>query len=63
MTTEANKAILRRFFEDACNQNKVTDLDEYIATEGNVARHTTHRLASFADGAAGKRLTYKDLVG
>ena len=32
-TTEANKAIVRRFFEDAWNQNKVTDLDEYIATD------------------------------
>ena len=33
MTTEANKAIVRRFFEDAWNQNKVSDLDEYIAAD------------------------------
>jgi len=30
---------------------------------GNVARHTTERLDSFVDGVAGKRLTYKALIG
>jgi hypothetical protein len=28
-----------------------------------IARHTTERLASFVDATAGKRLTYKDLIG
>jgi len=30
---------------------------------GNVERHTLQRLESFVDGTAGKRLTYKDLIG
>jgi hypothetical protein len=30
--------------------------------DGNVARHTLERLASFIDGVAGKRLTYKALI-
>lgn len=30
--------------------------------EGNVERHTTERLASFVDGTAGKRLTYKAMI-
>jgi hypothetical protein len=31
--------------------------------EGNVERHTLQRLDSFVDGSAGKRLTYKRLIG
>jgi len=30
--------------------------------EGNVKHHTLTRLASFVDGTAGKRLTYKALI-
>jgi predicted ester cyclase len=33
MTTKANKAIVRRFFEDAWNRNQVSDLEEYIAAD------------------------------
>jgi 4-hydroxy-3-methylbut-2-en-1-yl diphosphate synthase IspG/GcpE len=38
-------------------------VDAVRLNEGNVARHTTQRLASFVDATAGKRLTYKDLIG
>jgi transposase-like protein len=39
-------------------------VDEFTfrLNEGNVARHTTQRLASFIDATAGKRLTYRDLI-
>ena len=33
MSTEENKAIVRRYFEEAWNQNKGTEVDEYIATK------------------------------
>ena len=33
MTTETNKAVVRRFFEDAWNRNQVSDLEEYIAAD------------------------------
>ena len=33
MTTEANKAIVRRFFEDAWNRSQVSDLEQYIAAD------------------------------
>jgi C-1 hydroxylase len=33
MTIEENKAIARRFFEDAWNKNKTDDLEEYISTD------------------------------
>jgi transposase-like protein len=40
-------------------------VDEFAfrLNEGNVQRHTLRRLDSFVDGAAGKRLTYKRLIG
>jgi len=40
-------------------------VDEFAfrLNEGNVKRHTTQRINSFVDGTAGKRLTYKDLIG
>ena len=40
-------------------------VDEFAfrLNEGNVKHHTTQRLDSFVDGTAGKRLTYKDLIG
>jgi predicted ester cyclase len=31
MPLEQNKAIVRRFFEDAWNRNKVSELDEYVS--------------------------------
>jgi transposase-like protein len=39
-------------------------VDEFAfrLNDGNVARHTLERLASFIDGVAGKRLTYKALI-
>jgi hypothetical protein len=40
-------------------------VDEFTfrLNEGNVERHTLRRLESFVDGTAGKRLTYKALIG
>ena len=40
-------------------------VDEFTfrLNEGNVARHTTQRIASFVDATEGKRLTYRDLIG
>jgi hypothetical protein len=40
-------------------------VDEFTfrLNEGNVKRHTLQRLDSFVAGVAGKRLTYKDLIG
>jgi hypothetical protein len=40
-------------------------VDEFAfrLNDGNVTRHTLDRLDSFVDGAAGKRLTYKGLIG
>jgi hypothetical protein len=35
----------------------------FCLNEGNVKRHTTQRIDSFVDRTAGKRLTYKDLIG
>jgi predicted ester cyclase len=44
MTTEANKAIVRRFFEDAWNRNQVSDLEQYIA--GDRIHHYGARVAT-----------------
>jgi predicted ester cyclase len=33
MSTEANKEIVRRFFEEAWNQNKVAELKEYVSVD------------------------------
>ena len=40
-------------------------VDEFAfrLNDGNVKRHTLDRLNSFVDGVAGKRLTYKALIG
>ena len=40
-------------------------VDEFTfrLNEGKVERHTLRRLESFVDGTAGRRLTYKDLIG
>jgi hypothetical protein len=42
-----------------CYLNEFT----FWLNEGNVERHTLQRLESFVDGTAGKRLTYKGLIG
>jgi hypothetical protein len=33
MSTEENKAVVRRYIEEAWNRNKVAELDEYIAAK------------------------------
>jgi predicted ester cyclase len=33
MSTDENKAVVRRYFEEAWNQNKVAELDEYMAAQ------------------------------
>jgi predicted ester cyclase len=33
MSTQENKAIVQRFFEEAWNQNKIAELDEYVAAD------------------------------
>jgi|RhiMetdeSRZDD1v2_1073273.scaffolds.fasta_scaffold424470_1 predicted ester cyclase len=33
MSTQENKAIVRRFFEEAWNQNKIAELDAYVAAD------------------------------
>jgi transposase-like protein len=40
-------------------------VDEFAfrLNEGNVKRHTAQQIGSFVAGTAGKRLTYKDLIG
>jgi transposase-like protein len=43
--------------------NRYVDEFAFRLNEGNVARHTTQRLASFVDATVGKRLTYEDLIG
>jgi hypothetical protein len=42
---------------------RYVDEAAFRLNEGNVARHTLRRLESFVDGTAGKRLTYKGLIG
>jgi hypothetical protein len=39
-------------------------VDEFTfrLNEGNVARHSLERLASFVDGVAGKRITYAEVT-
>jgi transposase-like protein len=43
--------------------HRYVDEFSFRLNEGNVKRHTTQRIDSFVDGTAGKRLTYKDLIG
>jgi ISXO2-like transposase domain len=62
-------AVLKRglhgVYHHASDKHLHRYVDEFTfrLNEGNVKRHTTQRLHSFAEGAAGKRLTYKDLIG
>jgi len=66
---EAVWAVLKRGVYGTFHHVSPKHLDRYIneftfrLNEGNVERHTTERLASFVDGVAGKRLTYKALIG
>ena len=45
------------------HMHRYVDEFAFRLNEGNVKRHTTQRINSFVDGTAGKRLTYKDLIG
>jgi transposase-like protein len=62
-------AVLKRglhgVYHHASDKHLHRYVDEFTfrLNEGNVKRHTTQRLDSFVEGAAGKRLTYKDLIG
>jgi transposase-like protein len=66
---EAVWAVLKRGIYGTFHHVSEKHLDRYVAeftfrlNEGNVERHTLRRLESFVDGTAGKRLTYKALIG
>jgi transposase-like protein len=66
---EAVWAVLKRGIYGTFHHVSEKHLGRYVdeftfrLNEGNVARHTTQRLDSFVDGVAGKRLTYKALIG
>jgi transposase-like protein len=66
---EAVWAVLKRGVYGVYHHVSAKHLGRYVdeaafrLNEGNVARHTLRRLDSFVDGTAGKRLTYKDLIG
>ncbi len=62
-------AVLKRglhgVYHHASDKHLHRYVDEFTfrLNEGNVRRHTLQRLDSFVTGVAGKRLTYKDLIG
>ena len=62
-------AVLKRglhgVYHHASDKHLHRYVDEFTfrLNEGNVKRHTLDRLDSFVDGVAGRRLTYKDLIG
>jgi transposase-like protein len=62
-------AVLKRglhgVYHHASDKHLHRYVDEFTfrLNEGNVKRHTLQRLDSFVAGVAGKRLTYKDLIG
>jgi transposase-like protein len=66
---EAVWAVLKRGVYGTFHHVSEKHLARYVneftfrLNEGNVARHTLDRLDSFVDGIAGKRLTYKALIG
>jgi hypothetical protein len=66
---EAVWAVLKRGIYGTFHHVSEKHLDRYVGefafrlNEGNVKRHTLDRLDSFVDGVAGKRLTYKALIG
>ena len=61
-------AVLKRGLIGVYHHASAKHLGRYVdefafrLNDGNVARHTLERLASFIDGVAGKRLTYKVLI-
>ncbi len=66
---EAVWAVLKRgihgTFHHVSEKHLARYLNEFTfrLNEGNVERHTLRRLESFVEGTAGKRLTYKGLIG
>jgi transposase-like protein len=66
---EAVWAVLKRGVYGTFHHVSEKHLGRYVneftfrLNEGNVERHTLQRLDSFVDGVAGKRLTYKALIG
>jgi hypothetical protein len=62
-------AVLKRglhgVYHHASDKHLHRNVDEFTfrLNEGNVKRHTLDRLDSLTDGVAGKRLSYKDLIG
>ncbi len=66
---EAVWAVLKRGIYGTFHHVSEKHLGRYVdeftfrLNEGNVERHTLRRLDSFVDGVAGKRLTYKALIG
>jgi transposase-like protein len=62
-------AVLKRglhgVYHHASDKHLHRYVDEFTfrLNEGNVTRHTLARLDSFVAGVAGKRLTYRDLIG
>jgi transposase-like protein len=61
-------AVMKRGIHGVYHQVSEKHLNRYVneftfrLNEGNVKRHTVERLDSFTVAAAGKRLTYKQLV-
>jgi transposase-like protein len=61
-------AVLKRGLTGVYHHASLKHLGRYVdefsfrLNEGNVARHTLERLASFVDAVAGKRITYKELT-
>jgi hypothetical protein len=66
---EAVWAVLKRGIYGVYHHVSEKHLGRYVdeaafrLNEGDVKRHTLRRLESFVEGTAGKRLTYKDLIG
>jgi hypothetical protein len=66
---ESVRAVLKRglhgVYHHASHKHLHRYVDEFTfrLNEGNVKRHTLARLDSFVDSTAGRRLTYKVLVG
>jgi hypothetical protein len=66
---EAVWAVMRRGLHGVYHHASPKHLHRYVdeftfrLNEGNVSRHTLDRLDSFVTNVAGKRLTYKALIG